>query len=364
MERRPIPQTTEQSGNVIYKSEKKPQATNITQNKVTQLFNVRTAIWGAEDIDSLIDICDQFNISSPNEPEINQKIKKQIFNSYFEQNFPTSQDIKEHETKLNNSLNELIKHFTFNQSNSIFITFGSFANGKISSPHSDIDFIVILPKMKTDDEVNEEIYKIESLKERGFVFSEELGPFENLKPILKTGKGLTRLYSMTEEGLETEYHLIGIDDAHSLNLRRKSIERVAPTSPKVEIRISFTGERKGLIKPTNCVQNFVEEDGEMYKGFFTDNVATGDIIYDKNLVGEKIREKLWMTILKRFIYFNCAYDKRNRIINFEKINFEKFLNTLYHFKKEDYSPQRLAELERHYYLHLSRLASSHNLKIE
>ncbi len=329
----------------------------IKPEDITQLFNLRSRL-AVSNISEIGNICSEIQIPSPMiESESLDKIRKDVFKTYFNKKFSKSESIEEHANNLDQKLNQLVEHLAMNGSESILFTFGSYANGKINGTHSDIDLISILPQKNNIKDIDREINIIKGLKDKGFIFSEELGPFDNLKPIIKNGKGLSRLYSMTTNAIEVEFHLFGLQDGFNIHKKNEHIKRISPISPKSEIRTSFTGEKKPTPKPGDKVLNFFTDQNIHFKGFFPEALIGGKLIYDPNHVGEKIVNKLWDYYIVRFIYYNQSYCIKDGsiLIDQSQISFPKFLNTFYYGNRNNYSPERLAEFERSYLNALGRL---------
>ncbi|HET9947091.1 MAG TPA: nucleotidyltransferase domain-containing protein [Patescibacteria group bacterium] len=344
----------------------------ITSDDVTRFYQVRTALWTAKTFDDIQTVARQYEIPldgiDPTTP-VGKTVQKQLFTRYAHEYFPHSDSIESHWGRLNSALVSMVHHLTVEQSNATVWVFGSFAKGKINGTQSDLDYLVVLPKCETEEDIEREIGAIKGLQNSdaaGYVFSEELGPFDDLKPILREGQGLTRLYAMTEDGIEVEFHVIGIDDAMRMHKTDPGyIQRIKPVVPKDELRVSMTGVRRSLPKADDRVHNFIMDDGEMFVGFFPDAIIRGHQMYDPLGVAHKVSEQMWKAYVSTFLYRNNAFKSSGDefSIDLEEAPFSKFLGTLYYGDPTDYHERNLSALERRYYNTVAKIAQVRNRTI-
>ncbi|HET9947070.1 MAG TPA: nucleotidyltransferase domain-containing protein [Patescibacteria group bacterium] len=334
----------------------------VTPDDVTRFFNVRTALWTANSPTQLQAICTQFGIPAPEitqQTVVEKGLRKDLFNRYAQEYFPQSESIEAHNAKLHTRLNSVVQHLAFGQSDAVLYTVGSFAKGKINGTQSDLDFVMVLPEMTDTDAQQREIDLITQLQDKGIIFSQELGPFEDLRQILSTGRGLARMYAMTEDGLEVEFHVLGIHDMQDMPRPQPGfIRRVREVPAKFEQGHSFTGRRDKIFKPSDRVYNYVQQNGETFVSFYPSLLVWGSPIYDPSGDGKRMLDGLMQAYVKAFIYHNDGYQTINgeRVIDFSKIPFDRFLATLYYHQREDYAPANLSELERRYVATVGQVA--------
>lgn len=340
-------------------TEYQEQPQGITPDVVTNFYNFRTALLGAQTPGKARSIAAQHGFPTDPAKEFDPK---KVLIDYYKSHFEPSKTVEEHAERLNTSLNGLIEHLTLEQSRAMLWVFGSFAKGKINGTHSDLDYILVVPKIEDPNARKQEIEKFRKLSDLGYIISEELGPVEDMDSIMQNGQGLARLYAFTREGLEVEFHILGIDDASQLgNLDSEAIKRVRPTAPKNETRVSFKGKRKELPKASDSVVNYSKDDEskDIFVGFFPSSMIYGELLYDPESNGEEIDQAAWLGVVEGFLYQNAGLTHNEYsgeyYIRRRAIDFDKFLSILYYPNKEDYSKPKLEELRRKFWNTTGRL---------
>ncbi len=367
------------------------------ERKITKLFQLRTELWSCNEPLRIFEVSKKYGINlrkifqkvcddikpDPDdlgyftEEEILENfssfgdVKKVILNHFVSKNFPESLTIKEHFEKLQNIESKLIEHLTHEESKSVFFLFGSYANGVIKSKYSDLDFLVILPHLKEENEINDEIQKLKSVKKLGFIFSNELCSIEDCRPIMQKGDGLARLYGITSNGVEIEFHLIGEKDAQLMTkITPNKIERIRPVQAKKEKRTSLTGKIANLPKNETDVKNyFIDENGEVYGGFFPDATLTSNMVYDnKQELGKKHYQNVWFGVVKAFLYNNKYAQKNNKgeylIDVSDSLIFEKFLNTFFYKQKDYYSQEKYEFYQKMFFLTIGEISKKYQFNLE
>ncbi len=261
---------------------------------------------------------------------------KEILNNYLSENFGhrTKEEQKE-------KLDAIFKDLKITLKNIPSIVFGSYANG-VTSNHSDLDFLIIIPQGEL-----QVIEKLKNLKVKNKLlnYADKMNNYADLEEITHKGEGLSRLYTLSEAGIEVEFHIIGQKDAEKMGkVSAPEIKRLKKVKPKLEQRTSFDGEQRCIEKPANSVPNFLINEGKMFKGFFPDMIITGDLVGDKDKIAHNLQEKIYLAEVKAFLYYNklILNTKSGYQVNYPKINFEDFLKTMFYSDKTRYSQDKLA----------------------
>ena len=192
----------------------------------------------------------------------------------------------------------------------------------------------------------------QGLENINFVIAQNIAPLEDILPVLETGKGLARLSGMTKDGIEVDFHGIGVYDLEAMDkLLPGFVERIRKVKSYEEDRTSFVGNKKMLPKPGDKLFHYKDVGGEMFKGFYPDNFsALGELMYDPDGKGKAIQDDLWRALVKGFVFHNQAYKRklwvRDIAIGRTKISFSNFLKTLYYQKPDDYSETKLKLLDK------------------
>ena len=263
-------------------------------------------------------------------------LKKQKYTKMLVDLFPQSRNINHHHVKLNQAISKLVSYFDRRNSRSIIWVGGSYPKGKIKSTHTDLDFYIALPHLPNEDDRLTELQIIKDIRNMGFLISEAISPFTELLPVLKTGRGLARLSGFTADGIELDFHFLGIKDAEELHYA-KAIRRVRSVIPYPEWRVSYTGKKQLIVKPSEIVLNWFHYKGEVVKGFYMDNLAPlGKLTYDPKGLGTLVSRNVWHAVVVNYVGNN------------EKVSFTGFLKSLYYQYKHEYSNEKLAELEYKY----------------
>ncbi len=272
------------------------------------------------------------------------KDRKELFNLWFAREFPQTVNREEHLVRLQTLLGKIQNHFADHDSESGLVVTGSFANGYINGTQSDLDFVVFVPERE------EELEAYANLKDIGIVTTNKLGSVDDIKPLIETGHGHSKILGLTEEGIEVELFLIGMQDAeHMHTLHPGYVERVKPTYPKNELRTAVTGERRSLLKPPDVVPHYIRDtDGRVFSGFLTANTLTGEVVYDPQGHAEQIRDNVWEAYVKSYIYNNGGYDRTNgtTYLRPDVLDFDKFIGTFYYNRPTSYAPERLDVLKQ------------------
>jgi hypothetical protein len=315
------------------------QDSDIVEKNVTALYAFRAKLWGATPEEYQY-IAEEHGI------EANGHNRKEIFNLYLGKNFPQSKDVAEHQRKLDMHVHRLQEHFVNHGSQMALSSFGSWATGRITNIYSDNDILGVLSNDVRDIEA------IETLEEAGFIVSKDLSNIEGLYQLQQTGRGLVRIYAMSKDGIETEFHILGERDAMDMHkINPGSINRVIPVGEKQEMLFSFNGTKKSLLKPGDRVPNYVKHDGTVFRGFFPEAVLFSVDIFDPKGVSEAIRRDVYKANVKAYLYHNNLYKKTE--LGFEIIldgvSFKDFLSTCYPAQGKAFPPERYQEYEEYFY---------------
>lgn len=356
---------------------------NTIASKARDLFNFRTDLLQAQTVDEILNSAENFEMDLK---EVAEKIleglktdiedmqikslrnvftdffnisqlRKIFINVFLAKEFEESSSKKEHWEKLKKIEEEICNHLQKHNSKSVFFCFGSYANGRINSKYSDLDFLVFLPHLKKSKDVEREMQILYSLKEIGFIFAKDLCDVEDCRNVIETGQGLVRLYGITINGVEVEFHIIGEKDAKNLSkIHHKSkVNRVRKVPEKTERRTSFTGKEADLLKNDSEVFHWLIKDGEFFRGFFIDAVIGGKIIYDNfNKLGNAVYLNCWRVSVKGYLYCNKIY-KKEILLPIKKEFFDGFFLTFYYKDPNNYSQEKISHLEKMFYFSLGEI---------
>jgi len=331
----------------------------ITAQSVEDFYKFKNKIKVVKDKDAIIQIFKEEGIAIDDQSRDMglTELRKRILNNYLSIHFPkdSSKSVSEQREKQKLDIEKLTKYLGSKNSKSMLWVGGSFrATDKTKSTQSDLDLFFALPKCGDDESVNEESSIFRNLNDIGFIFIDKDKSIEGLMQVLKSGRGLARLSGMTKDGVELDFHCVGIDDLNDMDkLRPGWIERKPKNKDYFESRISFLGNHKVLPKLGDRLFNYFNSDGEMFKGFYPDNFSAGaKLFYDPTGDGERISNNLWRAIVKAFLFHNHAYakDASGKVQSIDKNNasFEGFLKTLHYQFPSDYNESRLKYLKDKY----------------
>ncbi len=346
---------------------------SITVQSVKNFYKFKNRLKVAKDKDSLFQICKEQGVTISND-EINDinstELRKKVLNNYLSIHFSkeSSKSAPEQREKQESNIKKLTEYLNRKKSKSVLFVGGSFgATDKTKSSQSDLDLFFALPKLEDDKSIDDEALIFKYLNDIGFIIVDKEKSIEGLIQALKSGRGLARLSGMTKDGVELDFHCIGIDDLNDMDkLTPGWIERIVKTDDYFESRISFFGNEKVLPKLGDKLFNYFNSDGEVFKGFYPDNFSTGaKLIYDPTGDGERIYNNIWRAIVKAFLFHNNAYKKdisgKTRGIDINHASFESFLNTLYYKSPDNYSDERLKYLKDKYNKTLEEITKRYNL---
>ena len=343
---------------------------SITVQSVKNFYKFKNRLKVAKDKDSLFQICKEQGVTISND-EINDinstELRKKVLNNYLISK-ESSKSAPEQREKQESNIKKLTEYLNRKKSKSVLFVGGSFgATDKTKSSQSDLDLFFALPKLEDDKSIDDEALIFKYLNDIGFIIVDKEKSIEGLIQALKSGRGLARLSGMTKDGVELDFHCIGIDDLNDMDkLTPGWIERIVKTDDYFESRISFFGNEKVLPKLGDKLFNYFNSDGEVFKGFYPDNFSTGaKLIYDPTGDGERIYNNIWRAIVKAFLFHNNAYKKdisgKTRGIDINHASFESFLNTLYYKSPDNYSDERLKYLKDKYNKTLEEITKRYNL---
>lgn len=345
---------------------------SVTVQSVENFYKFKNRIKAAKDKDSLIQICKEEGIVIDDQKhDINHtEFRKKILNSYLDIHFKkeSSKSALEQREKQELNIKKLTEYLRNKKSKSVLWVGGSFgATDKTKSNQSDLDLFFGLPRLGDDKSIDEESSIFKYLDDIDFVIIEKTESINGLVQVLKSGRGLARLSGMAKDGVELDFHCIGIDDLNDMDkLMPGWIERIRKTEDYLESRISFLGNHKVLPKLGDKLFNYLNSGNEMFKGFYPDNFSAGaKLFYDPKGDGEKISNNLWRAIVKAFIFHNNAYKKdasgKIRGISKDSAFFEGFLKTLHYQFPNEYSESRLKYLQDKYNQTLEEIMERFNL---
>ena len=330
----------------------------VTDQSVENFYKFKSRLKVVKDKDALIQICKEEGIViSDQGNDISLTVlRKKILNNYLAMHFlkESSKSVPEQREKQESNIKKLNEYLSNKNSKSILWVGGSFGTDKTKSNQSDLDLFFALPKLDDDKAIDEESSIFKHLNDIGFIIIDKDKSIEGLVQVLKSGRGLARLSGMTKDCVELDFHCIGIDDLNDMDkLMPGWIERIVKTEDYFESRISFIGNHKVLPKLGDRLFNYLNSDGEMFKGFYPDNFSAGaKLSYDPTGDGERISDNLWRAIVKAFLFHNHAYkkDASGKIQSIDKnsASFEGFLKTLHYQSPNNYSESRLEYLKEKY----------------
>lgn len=339
---------------------------SIGPHDVTKFFTSRNRLWSVASPEELCIVAEELGLSiDPESLSGNTRQNQQkIFRLYLDEEFPRL--IKDEDTHLR--LEEIVKniqqYFVAVNSNMVCTIFGSYAKGK-TNPYSDLDFLLFAGEGNIDPEV--ELRNLQGLREMGCVFSEDLSSFRHALEVIKTGKGLARLYGLTQDHIEIESHILGIKDAFSLpSINAHRVERVIPVEPKFETRSSLKGRTNAIRKPGDFVPSFFDDGGELYVGFFPAVILISDIVHDYQNRGEQISQIIWRALVKAFAYHNDAYVRTSSGklgISLNGMYFEDFLKIASSGESTSYSDKKLLSLKQKFEDTIYSLAARYKMPV-
>ncbi|MBP6060783.1 MAG: hypothetical protein KA515_02165 [Candidatus Pacebacteria bacterium] len=330
-----------------------------TVQSVENFYKFKNKIKVITDKALLIQLCKEEGIviDEQNHDISLTELRKKILNNYLSIHFSkeSSKTIPEQREKQESNMRQLTAYLAGKKSKSIVWIGGSLGSTeKTKSTQSDLDLFFALPRLEDEKSVGEESSIFKNLPNIGFIIINKDKSIAGIMQVLKTGRGLARISGMTRDGVELDFHCVGIDDLHDMDkLRPGWIERVPRSDDYFESRISFQGNHKVLPKLGDRLFNYLDSDGEMFKGFYPDNFSAGaKIFYDPTGDGEKISDNLWKAIVKAFLFHNNAYqrDASGKIQSIDRnhASFEDFLKTLHYQFPTDYNEGRLEYLKNKY----------------
>lgn len=302
----------------------------VTESNVTKLYFLRERLKAATNPDMYNEILQEYGLPLGVDD-------KTAMSQFLERNFPTSPNKLAHLKKMHCIVSNLAELFRVVAPQSSLHVFGSFSIGTINGAHSDLDLLAVMGRS------NGELQVLERLSEIGLVLSNELSQVAEAQAIANLGNGLARIYAVSQDGVEVEFHVMGIADALSISKMHPGfVRRVKPIQPKKEIRVSFKGIPRVVPKGPDTVHHYINVEGEIFKGFFPDAFIMASILSDPSGIGEKVRYSVWFAAVKAYLYQNGHIQKlrtRGFGIKLEVISFDAFLETIMPLKKA-FTPER------------------------
>lgn len=344
----------------------------VTEQSVERFYRFKESLRVVGDGPVVADLCESAGINVEKRAEIKNTalFRKQVLEQYLSLYFPRSLSATERSEKIGRHVERLRDFFQQEDARSILWVGGSYGTGRAHGAQSDLDLFLGLPKLSNVAERNAEMQVFRNLETIDFVIAQNIASTEDIVPVLETGKGLARLSGMTKDGIEIDFHGVGVKDLEAMDkLSPGFVERIRKVEPYKEDRTSFIGSKKELPKPGDKLFNYKEEDGEMFKGFYPDGFsALGELVYDPDGTGIVIQDALWRAIIKGFLFHNQAYEKRydtgKIVVNRTKAAFSDFLKTLYYQNPRDYSKEKLRFLEEKYQRTLNEIVERHHWIID
>jgi len=301
----------------------------VTSKNVTDLFNLRTALWSANGPVELDQVAKEYQLPVGD--------PKFVLQSFFEKTFPTSANNGEHFQRMQARERIIRELFTSCSSEVSLMLFGSYSLGTINGRHSDLDYLVIAGRNSQD------IAAFEQLEQAGVIVSPELSQVDRIGQIIETGRGLARIYAVSEDGIEVEFHVLGTSDVMEIHkLKPGFVERITPVPPKNETRLSYRGKAMEIPKGPDFVKHHITVGDEVYKGFFPDAIILGSLVLDPHGVGKEVFNNVWYASVKAYLYHNNLLRRlENGMygIDLDNIDFDTFLSTVMPQKKS-FTPER------------------------
>lgn len=326
-------------------------------------FQLKISTMTKQNIDQLISLIDQHNFHDfiIDEASPLLKIKKDFFKFFLEKYFQLSESVDQQFQRLEKMKNNLVSHFQIYESKIKILLIGSFGNGVINNNASDLDVIFILPQL-LEDQIYHELQCLESLNQIGFHYSKNLCYFQDIEKIFQSGKGLSRLYGLNEEGITFDCRLIGQKDAEKVTkLHPNRINRLKSVSSYPDRRCGLSSESKYFLSPTNYVTNFTFDNGKIYKGFFVEEFLISQEIYGNS---GTIIDDVWLAVVKAFLYHNGFLKKvSDKYLIFIQVDlFDLFFKTLYYSKPENYSRKRYKELKEKFWQTVKKISNRYGIE--
>ena len=281
-----------------------------------------------------------------------KEAKKYILAEFYFRTYPHADSLEQHRAVIQRIERRIVEHLT--GSKTCLIAFGSHACGRINSFLSDFDGIIVIDKDKDSAQ------SVRSLSEAGLVFSSHTY-LSDLDEIAKNGRGLARLYAMSDEGVEVEFHAIGYQDVREItHLRPGYIHRVRNVPEKNELRVSFNGSQEVLLKSADRVLNYQVRGSEVYRGFFPDAICKGELKYSGIEGFERVRNHILKKNIGAALIHQGAISKLPNgrlILKGEMATFDAYMKTFYNSGRGNYSDQKWEHLEREFFSMLTEMAS-------
>lgn len=328
----------------------------ISNAQVDEFYTTKFQIWEASP-DELRSIASIMGIQSYLDA-------KDLFNQYYERNYRTSTSPSEQFTRLQAISNKIIQAAKQSSFMGSILEFGSYGSLGVVNRHSDLDYIIIMNRTVTGEDVKRFAVQVEQL----LTFSSNSSWSDLGKISTNNQTGLCRLYALDDQAVEVEFHIIGENDARTLGyLQPNRIERVRPGRPKTEKRKTILGRSIQTLKPADHVLNHFWQEGELVKGFFPEQFLLADIKYDPTKVATTAQKAVWYSVLKSYAYYIGAITRDNQRsgwnFDVDRISFESFISTLYYSEKRHYSRHRLEVFEQSYYVALNKLCNNRWLTV-
>jgi hypothetical protein len=331
-----------------------------TQQLVNFYFKLKIEVMATKNFEELINLVTKYSFVV-NTNKTLPKAKKELFSLFLRKNFNVSSTIEQQLEKLTEMKNNLYAHFAFHKSRISALLVGSFSNGVINNNCSDLDAILILPKLPIR-EIEHEIYCLKFLEKNGFFYS-DLCYFEDVKKIFETGKGMSRLYGLTGDGVGFDCFLLGEKDATNVTkIFPNKIERLREVPSRPDKRCGLSGNIRFYDRPIGYITNYAIEEGEIFKGFFLEEFLIAQEIYGDS---KKIIDDVWLAVVKAFLYSNGYIKKRDGkyLIFLELDVIDKFIKTLYYSERKNYSYQRCREIELKFWQSAKELVKNSKMKL-
>lgn len=348
-----------------------PMRKVITPEMVTSLYELRNQVNQCREVSEVVALAASRGISlvSSSGGTIGEslmgcdlrKAGKILLESFLLQSYPHASTLDEHARGIRDAEQRICNYLRSQGSRSGVLGFGSHAIGRINSYLSDFDGIIVLPADPREATI------MRGLTEAGIVFSDKLTHFEDLDKIAETGRGLARLYGMSEQGIETEFHVLGAESFRNLaSISPGHVLRVRPVDDKMELRVSLTGEKRFLPKPGDRVSNFGKHDGQVFRGFFNDALLKSVIVYDGTETLAQtcslIRQRNIGAVLYHNDHLSPLPSGRVAVIA-DKLDFSVVRGTFFSSEPEQFAPWRLNQLSEQFERDVGDMCDRHRLVV-
>jgi hypothetical protein len=290
----------------------------VTPEVVTSFFELRTKLWTCTCQEDLDKVAYSLGLSYGLE-------KKRILQAFQERHFPYSANNGEHFKKMRNCAKNLKDFFLQTTEDTSVFVFGSYSIGTINGRHSDLDYLIGLGSSPQD------LVAFEQLSQAGIIHSPKLSQIKELYNIIDTGTGLGRIYAVSNDGVEVEFHILGSEDMRQMHkLKPGFVERIIPVNSKNEARASFKGQVANLPKNETIVKHYFQDSENFYSGFFPDAMIMSSLVCDPKGKGQETLDQVWFASVKAYLYHTGFLRKNeNRVeIKNRGINFDEFLSTV------------------------------------